>query len=441
MGHKYTVDSEEVIIVLIIVTIWVSFVLLFIKKWGRIRRLEPRSLFLPKAVLSGDGSIPAPDLLLPVTQNTAAGINNNMTSSNSNNSNNGNRVSGSICPIIHNNINKGNSYKQNSNLYSLPPAVLSDSRIDSVPGRHNRLNRRHEGNNKSSGSHEVSVMGDGKRRTYSTSSLWTAVPAVAAAQIERNKRSECSTDTNLIPDDEQIIKSPGRESNQNMETVDWKEVVDRRLMDHSTMEGEERGKSSSRCNACVDRDKPSTCESGEGKEDAGRIRCEEKKEQTNGLHGNTKSTDGSPFRDRMQFTNALLPDAGDQSARDRHDTSSEGGEEGDHLLVCKRVLSYKQQAYRSFHVENDKGSGSDATSNLILLTQTKAGRREDEVEGLKEQRIPVAKDHMEFQCKKKRRKRRSADDLTLLRALLHPDPGSSSFFPYPLHRSMGSGDE
>lgn len=46
----YTVKTEEVVIVLVIISIWMTFILLFIKKWGKIRTLEPR-FFFPKDLL------------------------------------------------------------------------------------------------------------------------------------------------------------------------------------------------------------------------------------------------------------------------------------------------------------------------------------------------------------------------------------------------------
>ena len=54
------VKTEEVVIVSVIILIWMSFILLFIKKWGRIRTLEPRC-FLPKELLEG-GVVPSPEI-------------------------------------------------------------------------------------------------------------------------------------------------------------------------------------------------------------------------------------------------------------------------------------------------------------------------------------------------------------------------------------------
>lgn len=55
------VKTEEVIIVAVIIAIWMSFIMLFIKKWGRIRTLEPR-YFLRKELLEG-GVVSSPDNL------------------------------------------------------------------------------------------------------------------------------------------------------------------------------------------------------------------------------------------------------------------------------------------------------------------------------------------------------------------------------------------
>src|SRR5689334_11137457 len=54
------VKTEEAVIVLVIIVIWMSLILLFIKKWGRIRTLEPRC-FLPKELLEG-GVVTSPDV-------------------------------------------------------------------------------------------------------------------------------------------------------------------------------------------------------------------------------------------------------------------------------------------------------------------------------------------------------------------------------------------
>ena len=65
-GKESPIRAEEVIIVLVIFVIWMSFIMLFIKKWGRIRTLEPQC-FLPKELLN-----PAPDLLVVPTAVAAA---------------------------------------------------------------------------------------------------------------------------------------------------------------------------------------------------------------------------------------------------------------------------------------------------------------------------------------------------------------------------------
>jgi hypothetical protein len=174
-----TIHTEEIIIVFIIIVIWMSFILLFIKKWGRIRTLEPQ-YFLPKELLQ---AVAAPDLLVPsavaaVTASGPAAANQSLMNATAGSAAAGSRVNNSGA-IIYNNINNS-SHKQNNNL---SPASTASLPTATCANRSQRM-----ANNCSSSS-------DGQERTNSTQSLGRTTTAIEA-QVKRNSGSSESITNN-----------------------------------------------------------------------------------------------------------------------------------------------------------------------------------------------------------------------------------------------------
>ena len=378
--QESTVHTEEIIIVFIIIMIWMSFILLFIKKWGRIRTLEPQC-FLPKELLQG---VAAPDLLVPsavaavtasasgtaaaaqslINGATGAGAASLVTVGTNSRVNNS-------CAIIYNNINNS-SHKPNNNLrpFAASTAVLP------AANRPNRFQRM------------AKYCSSRDTGTHSTQSLGKTCGS--GAQVKSNNRSsEWSTNSrhaNPIQrneDGEEIVTSGCADMRAQAKT----EETAAQLID-CTLHRHDSGSGSDMYDLLNDRTNLPLIQSPND-----RTTAESKRSLSK---ASTKGWRGTSCQDWQQYCDVAPSDLSVRIC--------------DHLLVGRKVFrSQPSHEEVDFHAENDEASGSDAIRNESV----------DQVVGKEEENDEVGEEVGAGKILAVDRMYRSTDDL--MGTLLHQD--------------------